>query len=184
MYMNTVRISPALEKALNDQVTLEAYSAQMYLMLACWADENQLDGVKDFMMKHSQEERIHMAKIIEYIQERGGTVTIDAIAKPEPKPQNVLECFESVLKQEIENTTAIYKLVKMSMDEEDWASWNFMQWLVAEQREEEKLALDLLDKVKLAGGENMSNTAKFELNKAIGNTQQDFPIADDVNPLQ
>ena len=72
----------------------------------------------------------------------------------------------------------------MSMDEEDWASWNFMQWLVAEQREEEKLALDLLDKVKLAGGENMSNTAKFELNKAIGDTQQDFPIADDVNPLQ
>ena len=33
--MNTVRISPALEKALNEQVTLEAYSAQMYLMLAC-----------------------------------------------------------------------------------------------------------------------------------------------------
>ena len=47
--MNTVRISETLQKALNDQVTLEAYSAQMYLMLACWADENQLDGVKDFM---------------------------------------------------------------------------------------------------------------------------------------
>src|SRR5690606_27029060 len=77
--MNTVRISKKLEKALNAQVTLEAYSAQMYLMLACWADENQLDGVKNFMMKHSQEERIHMAKIIEYIQERGGTVSIDAI---------------------------------------------------------------------------------------------------------
>ena len=92
--MNTVRISQSLQNALNEQVTLEAYSAQMYLMLACWADENQLDGVKDFMMKHSQEERVHMAKIIEYIQERGGTVVIDAIRKPEPQPNNVL----SVLK--------------------------------------------------------------------------------------
>ena len=182
--MNTVRISETLQKALNDQVTLEAYSAQMYLMLACWADENQLDGVKTFMMKHSQEERVHMAKIIEYIQERGGTVIIDAINKPEPQPTSVLQCFEMVLKQEIENTNAIYKLVKMSMDEEDWASWNFMQWLVAEQREEEKLALDLLDKAKLAGGNSMSNTAKFELNKLIGNTGQEFPIADDVNPLE
>ena len=115
--MDTVRISKELEKALNDQVTLEAYSAQMYLMLACWADENHLDGVKNFMMKHSQEERIHMAKIIEYIQERGGTVSIDAINKPEPKPNSVIECFESVLNQEIENTTAIYKIVKMSMEE-------------------------------------------------------------------
>lgn len=182
--MNTVRISEPLQKALNDQVTLEAFSAQMYLMLACWADENQLDGVKNFMMKHSQEERVHMAKIMEYIQERGGRVTIDAIPKPGPKPQSVLECFEAVLKQEIENTEAIYKLVKMSMDEQDWATWNFMQWLVAEQREEEKLALDLLDKARLAGGSNMSDTAKFELNKAIGNTGQDFPIADDVNPLE
>ncbi len=182
--MNTVRISQSLQNALNEQVTLEAYSAQMYLMLACWADENQLDGVKDFMMKHSQEERVHMAKIIEYIQERGGTVVIDAIRKPEPQPNNVLECFESVLKQEIENTTAVYKLVKMSMDEEDWATWNFMQWLVAEQHEEEKLAPDLLDKDKLSGGNNMRDTAKFELNNLIGNTDQEFPIADNVNPLE
>lgn len=179
--MNTTRISKTLQKALNDQITLEAFSAQIYLMLACWADENQLDGVKDFMMKHSQEERVHMAKIIEYVQERGGTVKIDAIAEPEPK--NILECFQAVLKQEIENTESIYKIVKMSMDEEDWATWNFLQWLVAEQREEEKLALDLLDKVKLAGGANMSDAARFDLNKTIGNTGQEFPIADQINPL-
>ncbi|MGV0923866.1 ferritin [Empedobacter tilapiae] len=181
--MNTIRISKTLQKTLNDQITLEAFSAQIYLMLACWADENQLDGVKDFMMKHSQEERVHMAKIIEYVQERGGTVKIDAIANPGPQPQNILECFQAVLKQEIENTESIYKIVKMSMDEEDWATWNFLQWLVAEQREEEKLALDLLDKVKLAGGANMSDAAKFDLNKTIGNTKQEFPIADQINPL-
>ena len=61
--MNTTRISKTLQKALNDQITLEAFSAQIYLMLACWADENQLDGVKNFMMKHSQEERVHMAAV-------------------------------------------------------------------------------------------------------------------------
>jgi len=98
------------------------------------------------MMKHSQEERVHMAKVMEYVQERGG-------------------------------------IVKMSKDEEDWATWNFLQWLVAEQREEEKLALDLLDKAELAGGATMSDVAKFELNKTIGTTGQDFPTADQINPL-
>jgi len=152
--MNTTRISKTLQKALNDQITLEAFSAQIYLMLACWADENQLDGVKNFMMKHSQEERVHMAKIIEYVQERGGTVKIEAIKKPGPEPKNVLECFQAVLKQEIENTESIYKIVKMSMEE-----------------------------AKLAGGANMSDAAKFDLNKTIGNTGQDFPTADQINPL-
>jgi ferritin len=37
----------------------------------------------------------------------------------------------------------------MSFDEEDWATWHFMQWFVKEQTEEETLALNLLDKIKL-----------------------------------
>lgn len=183
MAITTNRLSQTLSKALNEQITLEAYSAQVYLMLACWADQNMLDGVNSFLMKHSQEERVHMAKIIEYIQERGGSVKIDAIKKPEPEPKNILECFEMVLQQEIENTESIYKIVNLSMQEGDWATWNFLQWLVNEQREEEKLALDLLDKAKLAGGEDMTDNARFELNKLIGNTGQEFPVADQVNPL-
>jgi ferritin len=31
---------------------------------------------------------------------------------------------------EVDNTKSIYKVVKMALDEEDWASWNFLQWFV------------------------------------------------------
>lgn len=182
--INTQRLSDSMRSALNSQVTLEAFSAQVYLMLASWADDQSLDGISSFLIKHSQEERVHMAKIIEYIQERGCKVEIEAIAKPGPEPKNVLNCFEMVLKQEIENTTAIYKLVSQSMKEEDWATWNFLQWLVNEQREEEKLALTLLDKAKLAGGKNPSDASIYELNKDIANTSQEFPVADKDNPLE
>lgn len=182
--MKTNRLSKAMEKAMNEQITLEANSAQIYLMLSSWADEACFDGVKSFLMKHSREERIHMAKIIEYIQERGGKVIINALDKPGPEPKNIQECFEMVLKQEIANTEAIYKIVNLSMKEGDWASWNFLQWLVNEQREEEKLALDLLDKVTLAGGKDMNETSQFELNKLIGATSQEFPVADEINPLE
>lgn len=182
--MKTNRLSTTMAKALNDQVTLEAYSSQVYLMLSSWADNEALDGISSFLIKHSQEERVHMAKIMEYIQERGGKVTIEAIAKPKPEPKNIKECFEMVLKQEIENTEAIYSLVDISVTEKDWATFNFLQWLVAEQREEEKLALTLLDKVTLAGGKDASYASIYELNKDIGGTSQEFPIADEENPLQ
>ncbi|ADY52181.1 Ferritin Dps family protein [Pseudopedobacter saltans DSM 12145] len=182
--MQTNRLSQEMSIALNSQVTLEAFAAQVYLMLSSWADDAGLDGISAFLLKHSQEERVHMAKIMEYIQERGGKVTIEAIPKPEPEPKNAQECFETVLKQEIENSEAIYKLVDLSMAEKDWATFNFLQWLVAEQREEEKLALTLLDKVNLAGGKEASYASIYELNKDIGGTGQEFPTADEENPLE
>ncbi|MTG99098.1 MULTISPECIES: ferritin [Myroides] len=182
--MKTNRLSTALTQALNKQITLEAVSAQIYLMLACWADEAKMAGVKDFLMKHSHEERIHMAKIIEYVQERGSTVKIEAIGAPGKEPKNVLECFEMVYAQEVKNTDAIYNIVTLAFEEKDWATWNFLQWLVTEQREEEKLALELLDRLKLAGGAKASDIALFEFDKSFKTTSQTVSIADETNPLQ
>ncbi|WP_447639907.1 MULTISPECIES: ferritin [Chitinophagaceae] len=179
--MKTCRLSPTIMKALNDQMTMEAYSSQVYLMLSSWADQQGYAGISKFLFKHSTEERSHMAKLIEYIQERGGKVTIDAIKKPGSEPKSVQECFEMVFKQEVDNTTAIYKIVKLALDEEDWATWNHLQWFVGEQREEEKYALNLLDKIKIAGGSNAPDTTLYELDKDLSRTPQETPISDDLH---
>src|SRR6195952_4837568 len=148
--MNTNRLSKSLTRALNDQMTKEAHASQIYLSYAAWASSAGYGGIANFLFRHAQEERNHMMKILEYILQRGGTVKVDAIPAPPPDPSNVQTCFEKVLEHEIDNTNAIYKLVKMSFTEEDWATWNFMQWFVKEQTEEELLALSLLDKIKIA----------------------------------
>lgn len=179
--MKTCRLSPALQKALNDQMTLEAYSAQVYLMLSSWADSEGYAGISSFLFHHSTEERSHMAKLIEYIQERGAKVVIDSIKKPGAEPKSVQECFEMVFKQEVENTTSIYKIVKMAMEEGDWATWNHLQWFVKEQREEEKYALNLLDKIKIAGGKKAPDTALYDLDKDLSKTSQETPVADDLH---
>jgi ferritin len=51
---------------------------------------------------------------------------------------SVNNCFE-VFEHEIDNTNSIYKVVKMALDEEDWAC--FLQWFVKEQIEEESCQL-------------------------------------------
>ena len=71
MDMQTNRLSKAMENALNNQVGQEAYAAQIYLMLACWADHENFDGVKDFMIKHSAEERTHMQKLLNTYRNEG-----------------------------------------------------------------------------------------------------------------
>src|ERR1700761_8784447 len=168
--MKTNRLSDAMQKSLNDQMTKEAAAAQIYLSYAAWASSEGYAGVANFLFRHANEERNHMMKFLEYILERGGKVQVDAIPGVDDNPKNMNDCFNKVFEQEVGNTEAIYKIVKQSFDEQDWATWNFIQWFVKEQTEEETLALNLLDKIKVAGGEKASGEALYALDRDLEKT--------------
>ncbi len=177
--MNTNRLSNSIESALNAQMTKEAHASQIYLSYAAWASGEGFGGIANFLFRHAQEERNHMMKVLEYILQRGGKVKVEAIPAPPPNPTSVQQCFEKVLEHEIDNTNAIYKIVKMSFTEEDWATWNFMQWFVKEQTEEETLALNLLDKIKIAGGPKASGDALYNLDRDLEKTPDDAELAEE-----
>jgi ferritin len=178
--METNRLSATLAKALNDQMTNEAHNAQIYLAYASWASEKGYDGIANFLFRHAEEERNHMMKILEYILKRGAKVVVTAIPSPGAEPVNVNDCFEKIFKSEVQNTTSIYNIVNMSMAEKDWATWNFMQWFVKEQTEEETLALDLLSKIKIAGGAKANDDALYTLDNDLAKTPDDARLAQDV----
>ena len=178
--MKTNRLTPKITDALNAQMTREAHASQIYLAYASWAHKEGFEGIANFLFRHAQEERNHMMKLLEYILERGGKVTVETIPAPETDPQNVEHCFELVFEQEVDNTKAIYKLVKMTLDEEDWATWNFMQWFVKEQVEEETLSMNLLDKIKIAGGKKAGGDALYNLDRDLGHTPDKARSAENV----
>ena len=178
--METNRLSPTLAAALNAQMTNEAHNAQIYLSYASWASDKGYDGIANFLFRHANEERNHMMKFLEYILKRGAKVVVTAIPEPGPDPISVNDCFEKVFTSEVDNTTKIYDIVNMSMAEKDWATWNFMQWFVKEQTEEETLALDLLDRIKVAGGADANPNALYSLNADLGKTPDDAVLAQDV----
>jgi ferritin len=168
--MDTNRLSKTLTAALNSQMTKEAHASQIYLSYAAWAENLGFSGIANFFFRHAEEERNHMMKILEYILQRGSEVHVVSIPGPHDKPSGIENCFEKVFEHEVENTKTIYKVVKMSFDEEDWATWNFMQWFVKEQIEEETLAMDLLNKIKIAGGAKADKTALYSLDKDLKET--------------
>ena len=176
--MDTNRLSKTLQASLNAHMTKEAHASQIYLSYASWASSAGYGGIANFLFRHAQEERNHMMKFLEYILERGAKVTIEAIPAPPDEPANVQDCFEKVFAQEIDNTKWIYKIVKQSFDEEDWATWHFMQWFVKEQTEEETLAMGLLDKIKIAGGVKASGDALYELDRDLKKEPDDADLAE------
>jgi ferritin len=178
--MNTNRLSETLAAALNEQITKEAYASQIYLSYAAWADGTGMAGLANFLFRHAQEERNHMMRMLKYILQRGGKVHITAISAPPGMPGSINNCFEKLFAHEVDNTKAVYKIVKLSFEEEDWATWNFMQWFVKEQAEEEMLVMELLNKMKIAGGENITSDTLYSFDKDLENTPDDTRLAQDV----
>jgi ferritin len=178
--MDTNRLSKTIAEALNSQMTKEAHASQIYLSYASWAENSGFSGIANFLFRHAEEERNHMMKIMEYILQRGAEVHITSIPAPPANPAGIANCFEKVFDHEVDNTNSIYKVVKLSLSEEDWATWNFMQWFVKEQIEEETLAMKLLDKIKIAGGSNADNTALYNLDRELKDTPDSAGSALDV----
>jgi len=145
------KLSTNTEKALNEQVELEAASSQYYLAMASWADVQGYNGIAQFLFRHSDEERIHMLKLLTFINDRGGFGIVPALKQPPLEFKNIHDIFEQVLKHEILVSTEINKLVELCLQEKDYTTHTFLQWYVNEQIEEEKMASKILDKLKLIG---------------------------------
>jgi ferritin len=142
-----------IEEVLNEQIKKEASSSQFYLAMASWAETNGLGGTSKFLYQHADEERFHMLKLVKFINERGGTAFIPAIDQPPVKYESILNVFELLLEHELGVTDSINNVVDMCLKEKDYTTYNFMQWYVSEQLEEEALARTILDKLRMIGND-------------------------------
>ena len=143
-----------VEAALNEQVVKESYSSQFYLAMAAWAETQGLNGTANFLYTHSDEERFNMLKLVKFINERCGKAIIPSVECPPANFESVTNVFENLLHHELMVTESINNLVDICLQEKDYTTHNFVQWYVSEQLEEEALARELLDKIRLIGGDS------------------------------
>ncbi|CAL2101148.1 putative bacterial non-heme ferritin-like protein [Tenacibaculum sp. 190130A14a] len=144
-------LSKKIEDALNKQIKLEAESSQVYLSMACWAETQGFEGVAQFMYAHSDEERMHMLKLVKFVNERGGHAKISELAAPPTEFGSFKDMFQELFDHEVMVSQSINDLVHITLEERDYATHNFLQWYVSEQIEEEALARNILDKINLIG---------------------------------
>lgn len=144
-------MSEEMQDQLNAQVGMEAYASFLYLSMSSWCDYKGLMGCAKFLRRQSDEEHMHMMKLVDYIQEVDGRAVIPEIQKPPVEFDDITTLFEDVLAHEQKVTKAINDLVEFSTKDKDHSTYNFLQWYVEEQREEENLMRTILDKINLIG---------------------------------
>ncbi len=144
-------ISERMVEALNRQINAEIYSAYLYLSMAAYFDSIGLKGFSNWMRVQWQEELMHAMKMFDFVSERGGRVKLYSVEEPPSEWESPLAAFEHVYEHEVNVTKRIHELVEMAMQEKDFATYNFLQWYVAEQVEEEASALEIVEKLRLIG---------------------------------
>lgn len=144
-------ITSKLQQAVNDQITAELWSSNLYLQMAYFLKHQGWDGFAHWMKVHSDEEREHATRMADYLTDRGGQVKLQMVNLVPEGWGSVAEIFEHSLSQEKMVSKMIDKIVTLSIEEKDYATENFFRTFVNEQVEEEALFAGIVDKLKAAG---------------------------------
>ena len=130
---------------INNQINKEFYSAYLYLDFSVYYEEVGLDGFANWYMIQAQEERDHAVLMLQYLQNNGEKVTLEAIAKPDKELKDKLQVLELGLEHERYVTSLIHTIYEAAYSAKDFRTMQFLDWFVKEQGEEEKTAEDMIE---------------------------------------
>lgn len=144
-------LAQAMIDNLNDQINMEFFSSNLYLQMSAWCEDKGFEGAAKFMRAHADEEMGHMRRLFTYVSETGGMPILGTITAPETEFTSLLALFEYTYEHEQLITSKINALAHTAFTTQDYSTFNFLQWYVAEQHEEEKLFKSIVDKIRLVG---------------------------------
>ena len=149
-------LSEKVSALLNDQINKEFYSAYLYLDMANYYIDSDLDGFGNWYNIQAQEERDHALLFMQYLQNNGVAVKLEAIAKPDKEFHTVLDPLEIAYEHEQYVTSLINNIYAAAYEERDFRTMQFLDWFVKEQGEEETNADGMVKKYKLFGNDPRS----------------------------
>ncbi len=144
-------LKESITKALSEQVNAEYYSAYLYLAMSAYCDQMGLKGCANWLHIQAKEEMAHGTHMFEHILERGAMPSFAEVKAPVTNFDNLTSLFAQVLSHEQYVTERINHIASLAMQENDHATYDFIQWYVKEQIEEEATAEEILQKLKLFG---------------------------------
>ncbi|MCH5243565.1 MAG: ferritin [Lentimicrobiaceae bacterium] len=156
-------ISKKLEKALNEQIAAEMWSANLYTSMSFFCEKEGFEGFSAWLKKQAAEETEHAYMMAHFLIERGGTAKVSKLNEVPGSWKTLLDMFKAVYAHECHVSELIDKLLDMAVADKDKASQDFFWQFVREQVEEEATASDIVSKI-----EKFGQTALFQLDSKFG----------------
>lgn len=144
-------LAKAMVENLNEQINLEFFSSNLYLQMSAWCEDKGFEGAAAFLRVHAAEEMQHMQRLFTYVSETGALPILGTIEAPKHEFASLGTVFRETYEHEQLITKKINELAHVAFSTQDYSTFNFLQWYVSEQHEEEKLFKGILDKIELVG---------------------------------
>ncbi len=142
-------MSKKMADAINEQINAEFYSAFLYLSMATKLEDMTFSGFAKWMRVQYDEEVFHAMKFLNHMADRGERVVLKEITAPETEWEGPHAIWEAAYEHEVKVTGMINNLMRIAVDEDDFASQQFLQWYVEEQVEEEDNTSTIRDKISM-----------------------------------
>ena len=144
-------IKEELVKALNEQITAELWSSNLYLAMSFYMANKGFGGMAAWLKKQAAEEWEHANMLANWTIKRGGKPEVDKIDVVPNDFGTPLEVFKQVYEHECRVSHLIDNLVDVASAAKDKASQDFLWGFVREQVEEEETAQGIVDMIEKAG---------------------------------
>ncbi|MBI4173736.1 MAG: ferritin [Candidatus Aenigmarchaeota archaeon] len=144
-------MSKAMAEQLNRQMNREFAAYYSYLGMSAYFESLSLKGLAKWMRQQAMEEQGHALKIYDFLNSRNGLVELQPIPAVAAHYSSPLAAFEKALEHERGVSDAISKLRTFAREQDDQATEVFLNWFIAEQVEEEDVASEIVDRLRLAG---------------------------------
>jgi ferritin len=146
-------LNKTVQYAINQQIKHEFYSAYLYLSMSAYYETLNLPGFAHWMRLQHQEELTHAMKFFDFVNDREGSVELQAIEQPPSEFQSPLDIFQQSLEHERKISGMIHRLYELAVREKDYPTQALLQWFITEQVEEEKNASQVVEQLKMTGGD-------------------------------
>lgn len=144
-------LNPKIVKMLNDQVIKEFHSAYLYLDMANYYYDNNLNGFGNWFDVQTEEEKSHGMLFLQYLRNNGHKVELNQIDAPAQNFKSFKDPLTAALEHEKYVTASIHDIYAEAYLVKDFRTMQFLDWFVKEQGEEEQNADDLCQRYDMFG---------------------------------
>ena len=144
-----MKLSPTLEDAFNDQITLEFHASLVYRQLAIEMELHDLPGMAAWLRAQADEEIVHANKFIRHVADRDNHPRIGAQAAPVVEVKGVLDVFKAAHAHEQKVSESIRGLYRLAESEGDLDSRPLLNFFIEEQVEEEATVREIIGRLEM-----------------------------------
>lgn len=130
---------------LTEQIGSELAASHNYRGIALYFARQSLMGWAKLFLDQAAEEREHAEKIIAFLVDNEVPFDLPAVGAATTRYSSALEAAQAALDSERKVSGQFRTLASVSLEEDDYTTFQFLQWFIEEQVEEEAKMQALID---------------------------------------